>query len=469
MPPRLTIGSIALGTGKSPSTFARQDDGSPFRILLMADFSAAPMPRHAITKPVRVDLDNFDDVFARFSAKLELQIGTETFVLEPRSLADLHPDGLFQLDCFERLRDLRARLANPKSFATALPELHTLTGESPKPTETAAPSPAPPGEAEDQMFERLLGRPKSSPASAPAVPAVQALLREAVAGNVAAANATDQQSAIAALDSVIAARMSALLHAPAFQALEAAWRGLDFLVHRLELDDSLQLFALDVSAAHLREPSISRAISEALTLRDESGWSILVGDFSFANSADDAKALEWIASVAQKHNALFVAAADTALIDLINRRELHWPEEWDALRRSPSAQSVSLLTPQFMLRLPYGAKNEPIESFDFEEMPSSPAVTHYLWGNPALLAACALGNAFTESGETNPTGPLEVGGLPLHVYREDGESKMTACAERWLNDGELDALLANGISAVVTLRGSDAVRLLLHSIITSRK
>ena len=46
--------------------------------------------------------------------------------------------------------------------------------------------------------------------------------------------------------------MIALLHHPAFRQLEAAWRGVDFLVRRLETGASLKLFLIDVSQEELQ-------------------------------------------------------------------------------------------------------------------------------------------------------------------------------------------------------------------------
>src|SRR4051812_21630741 len=117
MPSRLSIGSIGLTTGaKRKAPAIQRESDAPFRMLLMADFSAAPMPRTALGKPMRVDLDNMDHVCSRFAAKLQLQAGDQRVVIEPRSLNDLHPDGLFQLRWFDDLRELRARLADPKNF-----------------------------------------------------------------------------------------------------------------------------------------------------------------------------------------------------------------------------------------------------------------------------------------------------------------------------------------------------------------
>src|SRR5438093_12822521 len=57
----------------------------------------------------------------------------------------------------------------------------------------------------------------------------------------------------AVVDEAISAQMRAVLHHPDFQALEAAWRGLYFLVRRLETDVTLKLYLLDVTKAELAQ------------------------------------------------------------------------------------------------------------------------------------------------------------------------------------------------------------------------
>ncbi len=70
-------------------------------------------------------------------------------------------------------------------------------------------------------------------------------------------------------------------------------------------------------------------------------------------------------------------------------RRLELPEKagaviWEELRALPEAAWVALALPRLMLRLPYGRKTDPIESFPFEEIPGAAANEAYLWGNGAL-------------------------------------------------------------------------------------
>lgn len=116
--------------------------------------------------------------------------------------------------------------------------------------------------------------------------------------------------------------------------------------------------------------------------------------------------------------------------------------------------------PRFLLRLPYGKKTDPIESFDFEEMPEAPAHEDYLWGNPAFAWAVLLAQSFREYGwEMRPGLHAQIDGLPLHVYEHDGESELKPCAEALLTEEAAAHVLDNGPMPLVSLKGRDAAQL----------
>jgi type VI secretion system protein ImpC len=123
-----------------------------------------------------------------------------------------------------------------------------------------------------------------------------------------------------------------------------------------------------------------------------------------------------------------------------------------------------------LLRLPYGADTEPVDPFEFEEMPSPPVNEDYLWGNPAVPCACLLGQAFTEAGGAFEAGDYaQLDGLPVHAYKVDGESTMTPCAEYWLTETEAERLAGNGLIPVCSIRGRDAVMVFRFQSLAGRR
>ena len=88
-------------------------DNEPMRVLIAGDFSSRP-PAERIPldarRPVRVDVDNFDDVLGRILPRLTQPVGEVQF----ERIDDFHPAQLFaRLNRFESLR--RARAQEPPS------------------------------------------------------------------------------------------------------------------------------------------------------------------------------------------------------------------------------------------------------------------------------------------------------------------------------------------------------------------
>ena len=72
-------------------------------------------------------------------------------------------------------------------------------------------------------------------------------------------------------DAEASARMRAILHHPAFQALESAWRAVFHLVRATETGSQLQIYLVDVSKAEL-----AADLSAADDLRKSRAWRMLV-------------------------------------------------------------------------------------------------------------------------------------------------------------------------------------------------
>jgi type VI secretion system protein ImpC len=67
---------------------------------------------------------------------------------------------------------------------------------------------------------------------------------------------------------------------------------------------------------------------------------------------------------------------------------------WRSLRESDDAMYLGLAMPRFLARLPYGAKTEPVEEFDFEEDTEGADSTRYTWANSAYAMATNITRAF---------------------------------------------------------------------------
>jgi type VI secretion system protein ImpC len=133
---------------------------------------------------------------------------------------------------------------------------------------------------------------------------------------------------------------------------------------------------------------------------------------------------------------------------------------WQELRNSPEAASIGLVLPRLLLRLPYGKDTEPIDQFIFEELSGCYEHEEYLWGNPAIVCACLIAEAFGASG-WSLTGELvqELAGLPMHVYKSNGQTHVIPCAETFLTERAMQILIDKGLMPLLSIKGRDAVRI----------
>ncbi len=425
-----------LGFGGSRRTARPRDDDEPMRLLVVGDFSHAPVaerPPLADRPTIRVDIDNLDDVMRRLAPRATLAVGE----VRVRQLDDFHPDRLYaSLSPFQDLRQARV---------------------------------APAADAGD-MLGRLLGKPSAAtgvPAASAATPAnaVDALIRSIVTPHVVADTSAQTQAHTSAVDAALTEQMRRVLHDPQFQAIEAAWRGVHWLVSSLELDENLQLHLFDVSRDELLADVVAAqgkiaatGVYRALVDRwrrvpGSLGWSAVVGLFEFGPSHADIALLGALGLLATQMGAPFLATASTSLTD-----EGAAAEAWQALRRSEVASSIGLAAPRVLLRQPYGKGRDPIESFAFEEFAGTPVHEDFLWGSPALATALLLGRSFSASGwEMEPGDEREIGDLPAVTLERDGERVMQACAESYLSESQLNGLVGAGLIPFASRRDRNAV------------
>ncbi len=432
MPGRMEF-KLDLGSVPGVPAGARRP-GGPMRLLVMGDFSGRPAgvrPALASRPTHRVDLDNLDDVIVRLMPQLQLPTGEIRF----EQIDDFHPDALYsRFELFDALRQARAR---------------------------------PPAAAGD-LLGSLLGKPVSPGASASAAPAagIDAFIHGIVAPHIVADASAQTKPYLAAVDAAIAEQMRKLLHDPAFQRLESAWRGVQWLISSLELDENLQLHLFDVTRDELLADVVAAKGQLAQTglyhaladrWRNVPGgerWSALVGLFSFGPGDTDIGLLAALGLLAAQAGGPLLATGDLALAGDDKSRLA----SWQALRRSEAAPWIGLAAPRALLRLPYGKASDPIAAFAFEEFVGTPTHEEFLWGHPGLAVALLIGRAFAAKGwDFEPGDEREIGDLPAYAFLQDGEQELQACAESYIGEQGGQALLEAGLMPLMSHRHRNAV------------
>jgi len=444
----------------------------PVRIALLGDFGAGAtagrldtgddLARH---KPKSVEFDSLEDWLGQQDLTLTLPIGSKRGGVKVpiTDLESFHPDSLFrELDLFRKLNDLRKRLNNTATFDKAAAEVAKLAGVKKKASRAGrgvrARGSAPAAGAKLDDFARLTGR-TSVPASDGGI---DALLRDVIGPFVVPSAKPEKVALLKTLDSSIADGMRAVLHQPDFQTTESLWRGVDFLLRRLEtgpmlqvhlIDISAEEFAADLSAADdLTDSGLYRLLVEQPSQSKDGGYTYIAGLYEFEATPPHTELLGRMARIADAAGATFFTAM--AVDDLANPKKPPHPlvaDAFDALKALPAAKRLSLLGPRFMLRHPYGKKSDPISSFAFEEFTAADGLAGMLWGHPALLALTVL---------AGQGGTPTVNDLPFHHYVDaDGDSTALPSTERFISTAAVSALGGWGIGALVAHKGEPSVRL----------
>ena len=446
----------------------------PVRIALLGDFSAGALAGRlesgaalAKRKPLPVEFDTLEDALARMKLKLRLPLGADGAPIEidVSEVESFHPDELYRnLEIFSALASLRKRLNTPSTFAKAAAEVQSWgkgAGQRASSVNRRArargASPASGSTLDD--FARLTGRPSVTKG---ADDSLDALLRSLVGPFVVPAASPNKDALVAPVDKALSDSMRAVLHQPDFQNAESLWRGVDFLLRRLETSHQLQVHLIDLSAEELAadlsavtdlsESGLYKLLVEKPSQDADGGYSYICGAYHFDATPPHADLLGRAAVVAAHAGAPFITAINTD--PFTDRREPPHRlvrEAFAALKEMPDASYLGLIGPRFLLRHPYGKRSDPISSFSMEEFTNEDGLRGMLWGHPSLLAMCVLAVR---------GGQMAIADLPFHHYVDaDGDSVALPCTERLINTNASTLLRDYGINGVMAHKGEALVRL----------
>jgi type VI secretion system protein ImpC len=266
---------------------------------------------------------------------------------------------------------------------------------------------------------------------------------------------------IARIDALLSAQLAEVMHHPDFQRLEAAWRGLHYLVTRPEDCPDLRIRALSCAKQELYA-DLARAVEfdqSALfhKVYDETygtpcgqPFGLLVGDFSFSADPDDVEFLKLLSGVAALSHAPFVAAASPRMfgcqrfIELAARRDLaavfqgveYGP--WGAFRDSLDSNHVALTLPRVLARLPNGEGFRQPAGFNFEEFIGGRDPDKCLWMSAAWAYAANVADAFAKYGWFARTRGVEgggkVSGLQVCDFSDEGDGTQKRVCEFAIDD-----------------------------------
>lgn len=236
---------------------------------------------------------------------------------------------------------------------------------------------------------------------------------------------------ISRLDNLLSSQVNQILHCPEFQALESAWRGLQYLWSTRQqlagehgFDDKnpqIEIRVLDVSKRELQRDFEKSADFDSNTLfhkvyEEEFGtaggtpYGMLLANYEFANHPDDLDLLNQLSGVGAAAFAPVIAAASPNLVGLDSFSELEQPvnlerifqqdrhRKWRSLRDRPDSQFLGLTLPRILMREPYRDDGSHASGFRFSEEVRGADSQDYLWGNSAWAMGAVIMRAFADCG-----------------------------------------------------------------------
>ncbi|VWD41825.1 type VI secretion protein EvpB [Burkholderia lata] len=274
-----------------------------------------------------------------------------------------------------------------------------------------------------QLLEREF-RPKTDDAREAVELAVQTLAEQALVQTATISDDAYKSIAaiIAQIDHKLSEQINLILHHEDYQALESAWRGLNHLVSNTETDEHLKIRFMDVSKVELhrtmrrykglawdQSPLFKQIYEEEYGQLGGEPYGCLVADYYFDHTPPDVDLLGSIAKVSAAAHTPFITGAAPSVLQMESWQELANPRDltkifmqnleytaWNSMRNTEDARYVGLAMPRFLARLPYGAKTNPVDEFDFEEDTNGSNHGRYGWANAAYAMGVNINRSFKQ-------------------------------------------------------------------------
>jgi type VI secretion system protein ImpC len=261
--------------------------------------------------------------------------------------------------------------------------------------------------------------------------------------------------------------------------------GLHYLVNNTETDEDLKIKVFNITKKELHKtlkrfkgtawdqsPIFKKVYEQEYDTLGGHPFGCIVGDYHFDQSPPDVELLGEIAKVSAASHTPFIAGASPSLMQMQSWQELANPRDltkifqtpeyaaWRSLREADDSRYIGLAMPRFLARLPYGAKTDPVEEFDFEEETEGADHAKYCWANSAYAMATNITRSYKLYGWCSRIRGIESGGavegLPVHTFpTDDGGVDMKCPTEIAITDRREAELAKNGFMPLIHKKNSD--------------
>lgn len=286
----------------------------------------------------------------------------------------------------------------------------------------------------------------------------------------------------ATIDQKIAGYLDLVFHDDDFQALEAAWRGLDDLAGSVN-DEDVTIDFLDASKEELFNDLVDhktdifsgelfkKVYIEEYDRYGGKPFASMIGLYEFNSSDEDIEWLSTMSKVANASHCPFVSAAAPTFFQPCKTMEevaqigdldavLAHPRfgKWQELRDTDAAAYIALTLPRFLLRRPWANGGSPQRGnqigFGETVFPGrTDDASNFLWGNAAILFARNMVRSYERSGWAQhirgPKGGGIVEGLTIHTYTKNGYEEIQPPVEIAIPDYRELQFAKNGFVPLV--------------------
>jgi type VI secretion system protein ImpC len=293
------------------------------------------------------------------------------------------------------------------------------------------------------------------------------------------------ESMIAEIDRRLSQQVNAIIHHEDFRRLEGSWRGLHHLVNNTETDETLKIRVMNVSKKDIaktlkkfkgtawdQSPLFKKLYTEEYSQLGGSPYGCIMGDYQFDHSAPDVEILGGMAQIAAAAHAPFITNAAPSVLGMDSWQQLADPRDlskifstpdyaaWRSLRESEDARYLGMCMPRTLARLPYGAKNNPVEEFDFEEDTAGADHNKFTWSSASYSMATNINRSFKMYGWCSCIRGVEGGGLveglPVHTFpSDDGGVDMKCPTEIAIDDRREAELAKSGFMPLLHRKNTD--------------
>lgn len=231
---------------------------------------------------------------------------------------------------------------------------------------------------------------------------------------------------IADMDDLIDRQLQAILHHPAFQSLEASWRGLWYLARKARNLSNVKLKCLNASWQEVAR-DLGRAIefdqssmfhkiyNEEFGSPGGEPFGVILGDYeidqkSHHHPTDDMEVLERMSQIAAAAFCPFITGVAPGFFGLESFRQLRstldldsifkHPQylRWHALRHQPDSRFIGLVFPRVLMRHLYRSSEVPFTRPGFREMAGNRHAHNYCWGSAVYAFGGLLLREFASTG-----------------------------------------------------------------------